>query len=365
MAAAPISEAAKATLYAQYLNTVDEFPSGSAYRMHDQRLLGIGAFGSVFRAETRSDPADRVAYKIIPSVLIQGIPDSTLRELAAMKTLRHPHIVTLRRVEHIRAPADTDPYNIALALELAWGNLDTYIESNSPLSVAHVKVWGVFVDELVVSFVCNAPPPATPHPHAQTIMHQLLSAMDYCHSRSFIHRDLKPANLLISRDGKLKVADFGLALPKYMPRSEESLNVVTRYYRAPEISLGIAKYSFAIDVWSIGCIFWEIVTGETLFNAARDSDLLPTILSRLGCLNVDEWPEAKTAKYYRAAFESATVTAPLPESKFSGYPGYPVGTYELFRSMLIYNPANRITCRQALEHPFFKGIDTTGYQVLL
>ena len=186
-------------------------------------------------------------------------------------------------------------------------------------------------------------------------MYQLLSAIEHGHSRSFIHRDLKPANLLIGEDGKLKVADFGLAIPKYIPHSKEDMEVITANYRPPELALEIETYSFAVDVWSIGCIFWEIVAGEVMIAMIDDDNakLIEGTMSRLGPLL--DWEAASKGARFKPQYMDATrypVTNPLDPAKFSAYPP---GVYDLFRSMVTYDPASRITCKHALEHPWFAG----------
>lgn len=96
-------------------------------------------------------------------------------------------------------------------------------------------------------------------------MYQLLKGIDYCHSHRVLHRDLKPQNLLIDKKGDLKLADFGLARAIGIPVRTYTHEVVTLWYRAPEILLGAKQYSTPVDIWSVGCIFAELVTKRPLF----------------------------------------------------------------------------------------------------
>ena len=99
----------------------------------------------------------------------------------------------------------------------------------------------------------------------QSYMRQILGALEYCHARGVLHRDLKPQNILVDKSGSLRLADFGLARAYLAPHRSRTVDVVTLYYRAPELILGDEKYSFAVDTWAAGCIFVELLTGEVLF----------------------------------------------------------------------------------------------------
>ncbi len=128
----------------------------------------------------------------------------------------------------------------------------------------------------------------------KSFLFQLLKGVAYIHSKLVLHRDLKPQNLLISRQGQLKIADFGLARPFGAPVRAFSHEVVTLWYRAPDVLLGSKCYSTSIDMWSIGCIFAEMITGKPL--AAGDSNYkqMLEIQQVLGAPSPSEWPEMET-----------------------------------------------------------------------
>ncbi len=101
---------------------------------------------------------------------------------------------------------------------------------------------------------------------AKIIIYQLLLALDYCHSNRVIHRDLKPQNVLINKsDLRIKLADFGLARSYYYPIREYTHEIITLWYRAPEVLLGTEKYSQTVDIWSVGCILYELTHNRCLF----------------------------------------------------------------------------------------------------
>lgn len=121
----------------------------------------------------------------------------------------------------------------------------------------------------------------------------LLRGLKYLHEISLMHRDIKPANLLITDDGTLKIADFGLArvYRKNAPDKSYSPQVATRFYRAPEILWGASKYGPAVDLWAAGCVFAEMLRGVALFAGATDIEQLALVVRTLGTPDTEQWPE--------------------------------------------------------------------------
>lgn len=166
-----------------------------------------------------------------------------------------------------------------------------------------------------------------------------------------LHRDLKPPNLLINREGQLKLADFGLARAFGIPVRSYTHEVVTLWYRAPDVLLGSRKYSTPVDIWSVGCIFAEMANGRPLVAGTSEEDQLDRIFRLLGTPNVQDFPGI----------------VELPEYSPDRFPPYPpprgglaslVPTLDplgvdLLNRMLQYDPARRITAQDALEHSFF------------
>lgn len=195
--------------------------------------------------------------------------------------------------------------------------------------------------------------PLTPE-HTRYFLYQLLRGLKYVHSANVIHRDLKPSNLLVNENCELKIGDFGMARGLSTAHSEESRSfmteyVATRWYRAPELMLSLHHYSLAIDVWSVGCIFAEMLGRRQLFPGKHYVHQLQLILSVLGTP-----PESLVgmigADRVRAYVKSLPSRAPVPLSKL--YPQAEPPAIDLLGAMLRFDPRERISVCQALEHPY-------------
>ena len=183
----------------------------------------------------------------------------------------------------------------------------------------------------------------------KTLMHQLLSAVALLHSNYIIHRDLKTSNLLLSNTGQIKVADFGLARKFSDPVDRMTPLVVTLWYRAPEILLGAKKYGPAIDIWSVGCIFGELLDNTPLIAGRSEIDQLSKMFQLLGTPNNKIWPGF-------SKLPNAKMLARIdqPYSFLSKrYPNLPEDALDLLSKLLIYDPRKRITAQQALDHVYF------------
>lgn len=129
-----------------------------------------------------------------------------------------------------------------------------------------------------------------------------LLGIEFCHKHRVLHRDLKPQNLLIDKEGSIKLADFGLSRTYSISKKTYTEEVVTLWYRAPEILLGCKHYSTPVDIWSIGCIFAEMVTNTPLFQGDSEIQQLFKIFEILGTPNDDNWPGAKLLPYYQNTY---------------------------------------------------------------
>ncbi|CEG64360.1 Putative CMGC/CDK/CDC2 protein kinase [Rhizopus microsporus] len=218
--------------------------------------IGEGTYGVVFKAMDKKTK-QLVALKKIRLNLMEGVPTTTIREISILKELKHKNVVSLLDLEQ----KDTLIY---IAFEFFELDLRKYMDNvkREGLSIGHIR----------------------------SFMHQLLKGLHYCHSHRILHRDLKPQNLLIDKSGRLTIADLGLSRAFGVPMRTYTHQVITLWYRAPEILLGSPHYSTAVDMWSVGCIFAEMLTMQPLFPGDSQIDQLFKIFRALGTPTEEMWP---------------------------------------------------------------------------
>ncbi|ORZ34515.1 protein serine/threonine kinase [Catenaria anguillulae PL171] len=283
--------------------------------------LGEGTYGIVYKAQNR-DSGDIVALKRIRlDNEEEGVPCTAIREISLLKELKHTNIVRLYDVLH------TDK-KLTLVFEFMDSDLKKYMDANnSELDAAVVRQF----------------------------MFQLLKGIAFCHEHRVLHRDLKPQNLLINKKGELKLADFGLARAFGIPVRSYSNEVVTLWYRAPDVLMGSRQYSTSIDIWSAGCIFAEMATGRPLFPGSSIGDQLLRIYKVLGTPTESTWPGCTSLPDWRGDMPHLD-RQPLDPlvPKLANDPG--AAGVDLLSALLAYAPSHRIDALTALQHAYFDPI---------
>lgn len=289
------------------------------------RELGQGAYGIVSSAKN-IETGQEVAIKKVTKIFDKKIlAKRALRELKLLRHFSgHENITNIIDIEI----ADYNNYNeIYLVEELMEADLHQIIRSEQPLTDAHY----------------------------QYFIYQICRGLKYIHSANVLHRDLKPGNLLVNADCELKICDFGLARG-FVDTPEANAGfmteyVATRWYRAPEIMLSFKCYTKAIDIWSVGCIFAELLGGKPLFKGRDYVDQLNQILSILGTPD-DETLRRIGSDRALMYIRSLPKTPKIPFSQL--YPKATPLALDLLEKLLKFDPAERITVEEALAHPYLE-----------
>lgn len=277
------------------------------------RKVGEGTYAVVYEARCR-DTNRRVAIKRIKmSTQGYGLDISAIRELEFLRELHHPNVVDLQDVF-------IEEKNLCLVLGYYEIDLEMIVKDRSLiLKPGDIKAW----------------------------MMMLLRGLEHCHQRGILHRDIKPNNLLVGSDGQMKLADFGLTRSYGYQMQPMTSQVVTRWYRAPELLFGAKYYTAAVDVWAAGCIFAELMLRTPFLVAETDISQINTIFSALGSPTDQSWPGLKHLPDY-VPFK----THPKPPLS-SIFNAASPDALDLLERMLTFDPARRVTSREALMHPYF------------
>lgn len=246
----------------------------------------------------------------------EGTPSTAIREISLMKELKHENIVALHDVIHTEN-------KLMLVFEYMDGDLKKYMDTQGER--------GALRPPVIKSF-----------------MYQLLKGIDFCHKNRVLHRDLKPQNLLINSKGQLKLGDFGLARAFGIPVNTFSNEVVTLWYRAPDVLLGSRTYNTSIDIWSAGCIMAEMFTGRPLFPGTTNEDQIIRIFRIMGTPTERTWPGLSQFPEYKTTWQmyaTQSLATILHQIDATGI--------DLLNRMLQLRPELRISAHDALQHLWF------------
>ena len=255
-----------------------------------------------------------------------------VREIKFLSELEHPNIIKLHAV------FSTKDQNISLVLEhLPLGDLEGLWKNQTiAYSSADIKAWA--------SMLCQA--------------------VWFCHENYILHRDIKGNNLLIAADGTVKLADFGLARSFADPGRPMTYNVITRFYRPPELLYGCHHYGGGVDVWSVGCVLAELAIREFFLPSETDLQQLAVICDVFGTPTEDTWPGVSSLQFYvppasqpsanPAANGATAAKRPQPLAWWrSRFPLLGDDGIDLVRGMLTMDPKKRLNARQVLEHRYW------------
>ncbi|GIX89577.1 cyclin-dependent kinase 8 [Caerostris darwini] len=310
--------------------------------------VGRGTYGHVYKARRKdgSDPKD-YALKQIEGT---GISMSACREIALLRELKHPNVISLQRV----FLSHTDRKVFLL------------------FDYAEHDLWHIIKFHRAAK--ANKKPVMVPKGMVKSLLYQILDGIHYLHSNWVLHRDLKPANILVMGEGpergRVKIADMGFARlfnSPLKPLADLDPVVVTFWYRAPELLLGARHYTKAIDIWAIGCIFAELLTSEPIFHCRQEDiktsnpyhhDQLDRIFNVMGFPLEKDWEDIKKMPehitlmkdFKRSNYSNCSLIKYMekhkvkPDSK----------AFMLLQKLLLMDPTKRITSEQAMQDGYFQ-----------
>lgn len=289
----------------------------STINYQKQEKLGEGTYGVVYKAVDKRTGEVVALKRIRLEQEEEGIPATSIREISILKELHHPNVVDLKEVINSQG-------KLTLVFEYLEKDLKKFLDSQrSPLQ-----------PNLIQSYA-----------------YQILCGLCYCHCHRIIHRDMKPQNLLLNRQGLIKLCDFGLARAFTIPLRNYTHEVVTLWYRAPEILFGSQLYSLPVDIWSTGCIIAEMITKKPLFPGDSEIDELFSIFKILGTPTEENFPGVSQFPAYSSTFPK------WHENKLEEIlKGADPLAIDLISKMLVYDPAKRISAKAALDHPYFDSL---------
>ncbi|CAF2057095.1 unnamed protein product [Brassica oleracea var. botrytis] len=300
---------------------------GDANRYRILEVIGKGSYGVVCAA-IDTHTGEKVAIKKINDIF-EHISDALriLREVKLLRLLRHPDIVEIKSI--MLPPSKREFKDIYVVFELMESDLHQVIKANDDLT----------------------------RDHHQFFLYQMLRALKFMHTANVYHRDLKPKNILANANSKLKVCDFGLARVAFNDTPTTVLwtdYVATRWYRAPELCGSFfTKYTPAIDIWSIGCIFAEVLTGKPLFPGKSISHQLELITDLLGTPKPETISGVRNDKARKYLSEMKKKNPVTFSQKFSKADPLAI---RLLQRLLAFDPKDRPTAAEALTDPYFKGL---------
>ncbi|THH30714.1 hypothetical protein EUX98_g3475 [Antrodiella citrinella] len=298
------------------MDVVEKANAATQRKWAKDAKIGEGTYAVVYRGREVATGRQVAIKKIKVGQFKDGLDMSAIREVKYLRELKHQNVIELLDVFSSKT-------NLNLVLEFLDTDLELVIKDRSLVFLpADIKAW------IAMTF----------------------RGLEFCHRNWILHRDLKPNNLLISADGQLKLADFGLARDFADPGYKMTCQVITRWYRPPELLFGCRYYSTAVDIWSVGCIFAELMLRTPYLPGESDLDQLKTTFRALGTPTEEEWPgHSKLPDYISVGHFPRTPLRDL-------FTAASADCLNLLNKCLIYDPKKRISAKDALHHPYFSAL---------
>ncbi|KAG6619606.1 CMGC/CDK/CRK7 protein kinase, variant [Phytophthora cinnamomi] len=293
--------------------------------------VGSGTYGEVFKCQHKVTKDIVALKKLRPDVEKNGFPVTSIREMKILKYLKHPNIVELKEIVSSSAPPKEG--------------------KRPPLYFAFEYM------EHDLSGLLNHPRVKFTRTQIQCYMRQLLTGIAFMHRNKIIHRDIKASNLLLNNQGMLKVGDFGLSRfwNEVNAKAGRYTNkVVTLWYRPPELLMGSTSYDFSVDIWSIGCIFGELLLGKPILQGKTEIEQLQLIFGLCDMPTEETWPGFFKLPGAESFQMDDKYVCPLRE-RFKNFPPHAV---DLLEKLLQLDPAKRITAAEAMDHDYFWRVQT-------
>ncbi len=284
------------------------------------KKVGQGTYGEVYLGKDKVNNALVALKKVNPQHKEEGVPKNIIREIHILGQCYHNCIVNLKEVVTAINLDDIKQCNLFLVFEYIDHDLGGLLTGGYQFSLDEIR-----------SFIL-----------------QLLRALQYLHdnNRRICHRDLKCSNILVSMNHELKLADFGLSRILADDGRDMTTNVITLWYRPPELLLGQKDYGLSVDMWSAGCIFMELYCHNALFRGSDETHQIKLIFEILGFPNEFDWPNALILPNFP---KKKLNKEPIGLKYYQDQVGIPEDDFNLIQRLLVLDPIYRITASQALE----------------
>ncbi|XP_008424755.1 cyclin-dependent kinase-like 1 isoform X2 [Poecilia reticulata] len=279
--------------------------------------IGEGSYGVVFKCRNKETGQIVAIKKFVESEDDPVIKKIAQRETRMLKQLKHVNLVNLLEVFRRKR-------RLHLVFE--------------------------FCEQTVLNEL-DKHPEGVPQAQLKSIVWQTLQAVNFCHKHNCIHRDVKPENILLTKSGVIKLCDFGFARILTGPEDDYTDYVATRWYRAPELLVGDTQYGPPVDVWAVGCVFAELLSGNPLWPGKSDVDQLYLIRKTLGDLIPHHQQIFRSNVFFSGVSIPEPDTMEPLERRFCGASAQAL---TVMKSCLVMDPSLRLSCEELLELPYFQ-----------